>query len=333
MRTLICLLVTALVALTPTATAIARIVDRDFHRSFDTGSGARLRLHHGDGDVTITPWEKDTIDISVRYHADVTAVGIGEHTDFDVEFHQDGDVVTVRGIEGSTKGLYIVTAVSEYEYTYTIMAPSYVVIESHGDDGSLSVTGWEADIECTIDDGDVNLSDIVNKKTEIYIEDGDVRIDGMSSDLILKGDDGAVNVRDSAFDTAILSIEDGDIRVIDSEGVFDVSLDDGDVMFGQVATDVVDVRGQDGDIDLDLTGEGAIQLSVSADDGDVVIRLSRGFSFDYLITMDDGDVSVDLDGGEATERDEHRVTGTVGGGEGMVRVRVADGDVLLLSGD
>jgi hypothetical protein len=112
-----------------------------------------------------------------------------------------------------------------------------------------------------------------------------------------------------------------------------VSIDDGDVRFNRVASDVVDVRGQDGDIDLDLTGEGKIHLSVSADDGDVMLRLSRGFSFDYLVTMDDGDVTIDLDGDTNRDRGEHRVTGTVGGGDGMVRVRVADGDVLLTSGN
>jgi hypothetical protein len=333
MKALICVMVAAGLALLPATGAMARIVDKDFHRAFEVQAGDRLRLHHGDGDVTVTPWDQDVIDVTVRYHADVKAVGIGDHSDFDVEFRQDGDVVTVMGIEGSTTGLYIVTSVSEYEYTYTIMAPSYVVIESTGDDGALEITGWKADIECRIDDGDIVLSDIENDRTEIYIEDGDARIDGMLSDLLLKGDDGTVNVRESAFSNAIFSVEDGDIRVVDSEGIFDVSIDDGDVIFGRVAADVVDVRGQDGDIDLDLIGEGGIQLSISADDGDVMVRLARGFSFDYLVTMDDGDVSVDLDGGTGIERDEHKVKGTVGDGSGMVRVRIADGDVLLTSGD
>ncbi|MBN2566279.1 MAG: DUF4097 family beta strand repeat protein [Candidatus Eisenbacteria bacterium] len=331
MRMLSCAV--AVAALLLSTGASARLIDKDFHRTFDVAQGVRLELRHGDGDVTVNPWDSDVIDVAVRYHADVKALGIGVQPDFDVEFRQEGDVVTVTGIEGSATGLYLLTAVSDYEYTYDIHAPSYVIIESHGDDGDFSLTGWRADIECHIDDGDVELKDIANKRTEITVEDGDVRIDGMSSDFSVRGDDGTITVLRSKVENGSFVLEDGDVRVIDSEGDFDVSVDDGDVRFSRVGAKVVDVRGQDGDIDLDLTGQGKVEVSVMADDGDVMIRLSKGFSFEYLVTMDDGDVTVDFDGETVTERGDHRVAGKVGDGAGSVRVRVSDGDVILARGD
>lgn len=331
MRALICAVVAACLALGVSA-AGARVIDKEFHEAFDVEPGSRLRLHHGDGDVTITPWDQNAIDVEVRYHADVKAVGIGAKHDFDVEFGHDGDVVTVKGIEGSATGVYIVTRVVEYEYTYTIMAPSYVVIEATGDDGDVSVSGWRADIEWRVDDGDLELSDIVNESTALVVEDGDVRVEGVESELTIRGDDGDVTINKSTLTDCVLSLQDGDVAIFDTDGSFDLSLDDGDVLFSRVGAGAVDIRGEDGDVSLDLAGSEEVGVSVSTDDGDVLIALPTGTSFEYLVTMDDGDVSVDLEGDVPEDRDEHRVSGRVGDGAGMVRVRVADGDVMLTSG-
>lgn len=309
--------------------ADARVIERDFHRAFDVGEGARLRLYHGDGDVVITPWEKDVIDVSVRYYADVTAVGFGADADFDVEFRQDGDVVTVRGIEGSSAGVFILRSTRQYEYTYTISAPSYTVLQLRGDDGDVELSGWRADIACSLDDGDVSMSDVVNSSTEIRLEDGDVRLSGLSCELTVRGDDGDVTLRDCRVTQAILEVEDGDITITDSEGSFEAETDDGDVDIRRVAASIVDVRVEDANVDLDLEGRGEIHVNIATEDGDVTARLSPGLSFDYLVTMDDGDVNVELDGASGAESAEHRVSGRVGAGGGLVRVRTADGDVSL----
>ncbi|MBD3348041.1 MAG: hypothetical protein GF400_02450, partial [Candidatus Eisenbacteria bacterium] len=83
----IALLALGLVALLCGQAAAVRI-DRDFHESFDVEEGFRLLLRSGDGDVTITPWEKDAIDVTVRYLADINRVGLGDSPDFEVEFEE-----------------------------------------------------------------------------------------------------------------------------------------------------------------------------------------------------------------------------------------------------
>jgi hypothetical protein len=315
------------------STASARLIDKDFHESFDVGEGVTLRLDYGDGDVTITPWEKDVIDVHVRYHAEVTAVGIGARADFDVEFRQSGDTVTVRGIEGGSRGVYFFQSTNEYEYTYTIQAPSYVILDMVGDDGDVELTGWRADIELSADDGDVTFSDVASVNTGISLDDGDVRLTGLSGDLVVRGDDGDITISDSSLSHAKFVLDDGDVRISDSEGDFDAAIDDGDVTLNRVVTSMVDVSGDDGVIDLDLTGDGDYHVSVSTDDGDVIIRLGGELSLKYLVTMDDGRVDVDLDGATDTESSDHRMSGTVGDGDGLVRVSTNDGDVEIMSTD
>jgi hypothetical protein len=323
----ICTVVLLLAACSPAA---ARLIDKDFHESFDVGEGAILRLDYGDGDVTITPWDRDVIDVHVRYHAEVNAVGIGARADFDVEFRHSGDRVTVRGIEGGSRGIYFFHSTSEYEYTYTIKAPSYTILDMRGDDGDVELTGWRADIELSADDGDVDFSDVENNNTDISLEDGDVRLSGLSGDLVVRGDDGDITVTDSSFSHALFALDDGDVRISDSEGDFDAALDDGDVTLNRVRAAVVDVRGDDGSVNLDLVGGEDYHVSVATDDGDVIIRLGGELSFKYLVTMDDGRVDVDLDGAKDTESSDHRMSGTVGDGDGMVRVSTNDGDVEIM---
>ena len=325
----VCAVVARLAA---TTSAGAKEIDKDFHETFDVKEGVSLRLEYGDGDVTIIPWEEDVIDVVVKYRADVRVVGFGSNADFDVEFRQTDDRVTVRGIEGGRNGVYILHYVNEYEYAYTIKAPAYAILDLRGDDGDLEVTGWRSDIECRTDDGDVQLSDIDNATTEIWIEDGDIRLSRMTCDLVVRSDDGDVSLGGSVVPHALFSMEDGDLRVVDSTGDFDVSLDDGDATMSRVTVSVLDVRGQDGDVDLDITSDDDLHVNVATDDGDVSIRLAGGMSFAYLVTVDDGRIVVDLEGAAETETSDHRTSGRVGEGGGFVRVSTADGDVELTTG-
>lgn len=323
----VCLILTALCC-----GAAAKEIDKDFHETFDVGQGTTLRLDHGDGDATIIPWDQDVIDVKVRYHADVTAVGFGVDPDFEVEFRTSDDLVVVRGIETSSSGVYMFHSTREHEYTYTIHAPSYIVLDLIGDDGDVDVEGWRATIDCSLDDGDIRLSDVVNDRTEISIEDGDARIDRMEGDFFLRGDDGNVSITDSRLPLARIDGEDGDIRVVDSEANLEISMDDGDMTVARVTAQMIDIRCNDGDVDLDLVGSGEIHINVSSDDGDVILRLAPELVFEYLVTVDDGDVDIDLDGAHDTDTSEHRYGGRVGDGGGLVRVSTADGDVDLITG-
>jgi hypothetical protein len=329
MRTLIRVGVSCLLAVVACSPAFAREIEKDFHETFDVSEGVVLRLDYGDGDATIIPWDQDVIDVVVHYRADVTAIGFGTEAEFEVEFRQSDERVTVRGKEGTTSGVYFFRSMHEYDYTYTIKAPSYVILDLQGDDGDLVLSGWRADIECRVDDGDVRLADVVNGNTEIWIEDGDIRLAELSGDLVVRGDDGDVVVTNSTLTHVLFALEDGDIRITDSEGNFDATVDDGDVTLSRVTASVVDVRGEDGSVNLDITSDVDIHLNVTTDDGDVTIRLGRELSFQYLVTMDDGRVDIDLDGATETESHEHRVSGRVGTGGGLVRVSTADGSVEL----
>ena len=72
------------------APAGAEEIQKEYHETFPAQEGTRLDLRHGDGDVTVQVWDKDEVQIEVRYHASVRAVGAAKTADralTDVECH------------------------------------------------------------------------------------------------------------------------------------------------------------------------------------------------------------------------------------------------------
>jgi DUF4097 and DUF4098 domain-containing protein YvlB len=304
-------------------------IDRDYHETFDVREGVRLELRHGDGDVTITPWEKDVIDVQVRYFAEVKRVGLGGDPDFTVEFDQTDDTVRVVGHEAFGSGVSFFQTINQHEYTYTINAPPYVRLELNGDDGDVEITGWRADIDCVLDDGDVTFEDIANTATQINLEDGDVWIKALIGDLAVSGDDGDVELADCRVATARVSIQDGDVAAKDCEGEFKVTVDDGDVDLTGLVSDRVDITGEDGDVMVSLSEAATVDVGIATDDGSITVLIPPGPSYEFAIKMDDGSVSVDIPNVDAFNETEHAVTGRVRGGEGRVRLSTMDGDVVL----
>jgi len=312
-------------------TAAAKEINKDFHQSFDVERGDTLRLKHGDGDVKIIPWEKDVIDVKIRYRADIDAVGIrlGSRDDFVAEFRQTGNTVYVEGRETSrgTIGFY---NKRRYEYTYEIQAPDYIKLDLSGDDGDVEIADWAGEIDCRIDDGDINLQDINGDKTSIWGEDGDITIDNLTGELSISLDDGDVYLKACDMPQCRVEGEDGEIEISEAQGSFDISVDDGDVTMRQIAASGLIIRANDGDIDLDLLAGQILDADIRTDDGNVTIELGKGFSLSFHASADDVDyIRVELDDVQNFREDRVSKSGRIGGGEGRLKIRTADGDITI----
>ncbi|MEJ2545628.1 MAG: hypothetical protein P8Y99_16310, partial [Calditrichaceae bacterium] len=72
----------------------SRDIKKDYHESYEVRSGDILYLSHGDGDVTLSSWNKDIVDIEVYFSANVFGLGTDEY-DFDIQFKQHGNEIEV----------------------------------------------------------------------------------------------------------------------------------------------------------------------------------------------------------------------------------------------
>ncbi len=315
----------------PIGTASAKDINKDFHQSFDVKLGDTLRLKHGDGNVHLITWEKNIIDVKVRYRADIDAVGIrlGKKDDFIVEFRQTGNTVYVTGRETSrgTIGFY---NKKRYEYVYEIHSPDYIKLDLYGDDGDVDISGWAAEIDCRIDDGDIHLKEITGNRTTILGEDGDIEIDTLTGDLTIELDDGDVFLFECEMPRCRLEANDGDIEISQSKGSFDITVDDGNVIMKDIAATGLIMQAEDGDIDLKLLAGEKLDADILTDDGDVSVDLEKGFSLSFFASADDADyIRVYLDVIDNYKEDDHSKSGSIGGGDGRLKIRTADGDITI----
>jgi len=311
--------------------AAAEEINKNFHQSFNVKGGDSLCLRFGDGDVTVVPWEKDVIDVSVRYRADIDVAGIrlGGRNDFDVEFRQSGNTVYVTAKEPSSGAIGFYNK-KVYEYVYEIHSPGTVRLDLEGDDGDVMIENWRAEVECRVDDGDIHLKNIAGGRTDVRTDDGDVTIDTLSGELTITIDDGDVILTACDLGSCRVDGEDGEVKIRQSKGSFDITVDDGNVIMERIEARGLHISAAEGNIEVDLLAGPALDAELKTEDGDIEINLEKGFSVSFHVSADDTDnIRLDLTGIESFKEDRYGKSGSINGGTGRMRVRTDDGDVTI----
>jgi DUF4097 and DUF4098 domain-containing protein YvlB len=309
------------------AAVSAEEISRDFTRSFEVGRGYTLRLRHGDGDVRITPWDKDEVEIEVHYRAERKGLG-DDDFDFKVEFEEKNGVIEVTGRENRSSfiGLHIFII---KEYTYEIFAPSYIELDVQGEDGKVDIDRWLGDMEIRLEDGELNLYECRPAKTRIRSEDGEITLDGHSGALDIIAEDADLNINRCRLTECRIQLDDGDTRIRDSEGDFYLEVQDGDSELLNIQTHIMDLKSEDGLFDVELLKTDMLELEIRTDDGDVRVGLQKGISATFSIDVDDGRIRTDLPSAGEVQEGRHWRAGKLGNGRGKIRIRTVDGSVTL----
>ncbi len=306
----------------------AETVERDFHRTFEVASGHALHLDHGDGDVTIEPWDQDKVDVEVRYRVEYTRIGVGNKIDFEVDFRQSGSTVHVEGRESGSWSFGFFSQ-REIEHLYTIRAPAYLILDLDGDDGDVEITDWQGEITIRGDDGDLDLAGIRSPRTDISVEDGDIDIDGLEGELAVATEDGDLRVSDCTITDGRFRLEDGSATITRCTGSARFHLVDGDLTLDDFRPERVSIRTVDGDVDLDFLAGEAMDVEVRTADGDVTVDLEPGTSVRLSIDTGDGPIRLDLPEGVEVRQRRSSASAQLGGGEGRLRIETGDGRVVV----
>ncbi|MDD3643345.1 MAG: DUF4097 family beta strand repeat-containing protein [Candidatus Krumholzibacteria bacterium] len=325
------LLIPALLAATLapcfSAGASATEVSRDYQKSFEVDRGAVLRLRHGDGDVAITPWDRDVIEMTVIYRAEHKGFG-DARGDFALEIREKNGIVEVIGRE-SREGFQPFIIYILKEYRYTISAPPWIALELNGDDGDVEIEKCSGPIEIRSDDGDISLFDCSSPRTTIRGEDGNITIEGHSGRIDIVADDSEMDIDRCAFGACRITAEDGRIRARDCQGDFEIERDDGETQLLRISTGVMSLRSADGGFDIELLESPSLDLDIGTDAGRVDLSLHRGISATFSVDVDDAPIRVDLPGAKNVQQGRRWMSGTLGNGRGKIRIRTGDGPVTL----
>lgn len=307
-------------------TAHAKRIDKQFQHRFPASPGTVLHLVHGDANVTIAAWAKDSIAVKIQYRGDVNKIGWGKEPDFDVEFSQTGPTVHAIGtLTGAGTAGFL--TVKNQDYRVDVQAPTYVALDFDGEDGEVTVAGWKGDVALRLEDGDASLRDITAEEVRVAFQDGRVTLEGIRADVFLEGEDGNLRLENVDVPKGNIRMQDGDVTLLNVRGNFDIEMEDGDLHLTRGRLENASIHTENGDVDLDLDLSPELDLDVFTRAGSVRVGLEPQSSVRFAVETKEGRLRVDLPGATGVRDSKDRVTGDWNGGAGRLRVITIEGPV------
>ena len=244
-------------------------------KSFDVNSDATLEIHNKYGDVNVTSWNQNRVEIDVK----ITVKGNDEENveeileKIEVDFENSSSLIKARTIIGNKDwGFWKKRKKISYKINYTVKMPVTNNAKLNNDYGSILLDELEGTADINCDYGKVTIGD-------------------------LKGDDSTINL-DYCSTSTIDSMKDGDINIdysklsIENAMNVDLSMDYSTMNFntvkdlnfsadyGSLTVDNVDSASGSGDYTGLKFGQVNKRLKVNTDYGSLRIKnLANGFDY------------------------------------------------------
>lgn len=309
------------------AFVFSRDIRKDYHESFEVKSGDILYLTHGDGNVTISSWDKNIVDIEIIFSANIFGMGNDDY-DFDVQFQQHGnEIEVIEKFKSNHRFGFRGITIDRYEYQ--IKAPKYLLLNLDGDDGDVEIEDMAANIECHLSDGDLDITNTIANSIKLKLEDGTIKMKDIEAELDIKIDDGDVRITDYIGNTCMVDLEDGELEMDRASGNFDISSDDGEIELRHITVGKLKASSDDGDIYIDILESGAPDIDIKADDAKVIVDLNKNISAKIEIETDDGHINTTISSPEYEKKKPSYYFAEISGGKGRIHIRTNDGDVVL----
>jgi DUF4097 and DUF4098 domain-containing protein YvlB len=269
--------------------------------SFAVRPGMRLELENREGEIRVTTWGRDEVEIT-------TTSGTAW---FDVD--QSGSVLRVRPRPGGWRETD--RGRRRYEWdedqgavVIEMRVPDYLDLDLRGLETDVSVSGTAAEISVRTVEGAIRVDG----------GRGFVSLNSVEETVELVGAEGRIEI----------GTAEGAVIVRDCRGEITVESIDGDVELTGIDAERVTATTVDGDV----TYEGAIhdggRYRLSTHDGDVTLQVPERASATVSVTSYDGDFQTEF---PIVLRESRRrqFSFTLGEGSALVELQAFDGDIYL----
>ena len=259
--------------------------------------GKTLRIEVKSGDVVIEGGAETglmTIDASFRSYDEEEAKKLADA--YTPVLEESDHMVVFRQVESVNMSTDV-----------TVKVPEGVAVEIKVSNGDISVRGTKAAVRIEGSSGDVVLSDVA----------GSVQVSEKSGD---------VSVRDTEASILAIDTKSGDVTVERSSGVIEVKTSSGDVKVIDSTPKTLSVDAASGDIKVDLASPIENSVNITAVSGNVSLAVVDGNDCRVNLSTLRGTVASKIDLLDEV-KDEHKVTGKLGGGNGTLDVSVVTGSV------
>jgi hypothetical protein len=275
---------------------------KSINKSFDVSSKATLEIYNKYGDINVTSWDQDRVEIDVK----ITVKGNDEDAVEDmlekirVEFDGSSNLVTARTFIGNKNNwsFWKKRKNISYKINYTVKMPVTNNAKLNNDYGSIRLDELEGTADISCDYGKVTLGDLKGSNSSISLDycssstvdsmkDGDISIDYSKLSV-----ESATNVNVSMDYSTMKfnSVEDLDFNAdyggltVDNANNVEGTGDYTGLKFGTI-NNRLKVNSDYGSIRIKNLADGFDFVDINSEFASIKIGLAPNISFDFVIDL------------------------------------------------
>ena len=173
-------------------------------------------------------------------------------------------------------------------------------------------------------------ADQASESLEIRTQSGDVKLNGSVFDGEIHTQSGSIQLEASVQHQLKAESRSADItlQLQASKGRIDLQSQSGDIELSGTLQGETVLNSSSGDLQCDLTifESASVSLTTYSGDVDLILRPESECKVEAEALSGDVECRVDLQG---SEKSEHKLTGSLGNGQGMLRAQTKSGDILI----
>lgn len=273
---------------------------KKYERNFPVKDGGEVVVEADAGTVTIEPWEKQEVGITVEI------LGNDSRSEkYIVEFSQEGNTVKVNGKLGKKK--FFNWNIGDLEVIYTIYTPKTFNATVNTSGGNITVKDLSGRMELNTSGGNV-VTESVTGDAILSTSGGDVEAMNITGNVTAETSGGDVRV-ESVSGNVKANTSGGDVTVTDADGTVKGGTSGGNVR--------VSLRGDVKGVDVETSG------------GDIDITMKEGVGADIEAETTGGSVDCDFPVTVRGKVRESELHGKVNGGGNAIRANTTGGNIRI----
>ncbi|MGA3185887.1 MAG: DUF4097 family beta strand repeat-containing protein [Bryobacteraceae bacterium] len=273
----------------------------DFHHSFPLSAGGTLRLDNFNGQVEISGWDKNTVDIDGTKYAG-TEYRLKE---MKIDIVPSANSITIRTLPPLDHR-------GNAGARYTIHVPRKTILAGIvSTNGAIRVEDIEGDSHLRTSNGSVHASRLVGP-LDVQTSNGTVEVTDISGDTTLHSSNGTIRA---------------DVR----KGRFGATTSNGSITVHLTGQDASPVRLESNNGHIELTLDAAREVHASTSNSSITVRLPADAGASVSAHTSNSSITCDFDvsvhGGEISK---HRLDGTIGKGGPLLDLGTSNGSIKIL---
>ncbi len=277
--------------------------NKTIKKEFKVNKNSGLEVYNKYGNIKLTSWNKDIIEIEVTITVKGNDLDEVENKidDIDVEFESNSDLVSARTLflkENSSWSFWKKNSKISYQINYLIKLPETNSINIDNNYGNISLDYLSGDAKINCDYGSISISELTSTNNSInldycsnsnigFIKNGKLNFDYSkitieeSENLKINSDYSTVNIEKTG--SVDFNIDYGAIKLDEAVNV-NVNSDYTNMKFGEIKKNLI-IDSDYGGISIKKMVEGFESLDINSQYTGIRIGLDTETSFDFEIDL------------------------------------------------